>query len=64
MLSNPEIRAMIFYIILCWKGGHQRFFAAAKRKFLFFFISIPVMYRINNVSSENILIQFINLFID
>ena len=64
MLSNPEIRAIIFYIILCCKGGHQSFLAAGKRRFLFFFISIPVMYRIDNVSSEKILIQFINLFTD
>ena len=61
MLSNPEIRAIVFYIILCCKGGHQSFLAAGKRRFLFFFISIPVMYRIYNVSSEKILIQFINL---
>ena len=51
-------------IILCCEGGHQSFLAAGKRKFLIFFISIPVMYRIDNVSSEKILIQFINLFTD
>ena len=65
MLSNPEIGAIVFYIILCCKGGHQSFLAAGKTKFLFFFyINTCNVSRIDNVSSEKILIQFINLFTD
>ena len=63
MLSNPEIRAIIFYYTVLQRRSSE-FPCSWENKIFIFFISIPVMYMIDNVSSEKILIQFINLFID
>ena len=37
-MSSPEIRAIIFHIILCYKGGHHSVFADGRRKFLIFYL--------------------------